>query len=123
MDEKNAKEEQVSSHSDFRNVVIAMGFLVICILALTYGEYNMSKALNKAFDERQMLLDRIEVLEQNVNSVAATGIDDGWDVDADGNDGDHSPSMKDYPPESDVVEDDSAENSEATEDTDEIKSE
>ena len=123
MDEKNAKEEQVSSHSDFRNVVIAMGFLVICILALTYGEYNMSKALNKAFDERQMLLDRIEVLEQNVSSVAATGIDDGWDVDANENDGDHSSSMKDYPPELDAAEDNSADNSEATGDTDEIKSE
>lgn len=79
VDETQAKVETTNEvHGNLKMLVGITAFLVICVLALTYGEYNMGKALNKAFDERQMLLDRIEVLEQNLTSVAATGVNNGW---------------------------------------------
>ncbi len=82
MEDIKAKVETTeTTHNDFNRAIIAIGFLVICILALTYGEYKMGKALDKAFSERQMLLDRIEVLEKNVSELASqsitTGIDKG----------------------------------------------
>lgn len=76
MEDIKAKVETTeTTHNDFNRAIIAIGFLVICILALTYGEYKMGKALDKAFSERQMLLDRIEVLETKITSVAANTID------------------------------------------------
>lgn len=76
MEDIKAKVETTeTTHNDFNRAIIAIGFLVICILALTYGEYKMGKALEKAFSERQMLLDRIEVLETKITSVAANTID------------------------------------------------
>lgn len=70
----NVTKVTTEVHGNLKSVVITIGFLVICILALTYGEYNMGKALNKAFTERQMLLDRIEVLEKNVSELASQNI-------------------------------------------------
>lgn len=67
-------------HGNLKSVVITIGFLVICVLALAYGEYNMCKTLNKAFTERQMLLDRIEVLEKNVSELASQNITTDIDV-------------------------------------------
>ena len=73
-DSTNVTKVTAEVHSNLKYVVITIGFLVICVLALTYGEYNMGKALNKAFTERQMLLDRIEVLEKNVSELASQNI-------------------------------------------------
>ena len=73
-DSTNVTKVTAEVHSNLKSVVITIGFLVICVLTLTYGEYNMGKALNKAFTERQMLLDRIEVLEKNVSELASQNI-------------------------------------------------
>lgn len=79
-DSTNVTKVTAEVHSNLKSVVITIGFLVICVLALTYGEYNMGKALNKAFTERQMLLDRIEVLEKNVSELASQNITTDIDV-------------------------------------------
>lgn len=76
----NVTKVTAEVHSNLKSVITTIGFLVICVLALTYGEYNMGKSLNKAFTERQMLLDRIEVLEKNISELASQNITTDIDV-------------------------------------------
>lgn len=72
-DAKNDKEVTAGRDSPMNTAIICtISLLVICILSLTYGTYNLNKAINNVYHNIATLSSRIDRLENKDDTYSIT---------------------------------------------------